>query len=560
MKVVRNVCLIICMLLVCSVSLGAGLPSPGNPLNWGQQYNEFFRVHCNEDGTLKTGVMIVSSGGDDTSVIQAANDAADGAPVYLVDASYNVSDLTIDNCTLTGLSQEGTTINVTGTISIGSQGFGEISGRLHRMTTQTAAAYANTVIKLVGRINRETLILDQIRITSDGRDDVTPSSIGLLLETLVSSAVTLDIASSTFGSIIVEGYETGVKFNANESGGGTAFINGLVFHSLKIFNSVDLMEMTQAGTSQIVQNIFVDLFLQGGADTETGLTMNGIVQKNTIRFAIDGTISGGSIIVNGTSTLNVFIGDGTITDTAGANTQLSGAEVIISQRTNTYGRSFSGKPVNQTTGDRYLLLAQKIADHAIVGTLIGRSNSTFTSGENSARVYVNILSDSTDNNRLYWEIDSQDVDVKIVELTFDGDVWIALDAVNFGASDSPLQRTVFNGQYTEEENQLTWVDAADISGVTAVSSDRKVTSANVLNGSVTYAAGAVTNNSFTAVAVTVTGAALGDFAVASFSADIDDVQMNAVVTAGNTVIVTFYNNTGGAKTPVGDVFVRVTRK
>ena len=46
--------------------------------------------------------------------------------------------------------------------------------------------------------------------------------------------------------------------------------------------------------------------------------------------------------------------------------------------------------------------------------------------------------------------------------------------------------------------------------------------------------------------VTVTGAALGDFAIASMSVDIKDGQLSADVTAANTVTCVLSNSTGGA--------------
>ena len=125
-----------------------------------------------------------------------------------------------------------------------------------------------------------------------------------------------------------------------------------------------------------------------------------------------------------------------------------------------------------------MLLAKKIAAHAIVGTITGRLSNTFSGGENSARVYVNILSDSSDNNFLHWEIDSQAIDVAIVELTYGGAVWIALDAVNSGASDRSFETAVFEGQYSEQTDQLSWQVAGDISGLTSVSSSRITTGPN----------------------------------------------------------------------------------
>ena len=49
-----------------------------------------------------------------------------------------------------------------------------------------------------------------------------------------------------------------------------------------------------------------------------------------------------------------------------------------------------------------------------------------------------------------------------------------------------------------------------------------------------------------AVEVTVTGAQLGDFVLASHSLDVTDLMITGSVTAANTVTVIVANNTGGA--------------
>lgn len=58
--------------------------------------------------------------------------------------------------------------------------------------------------------------------------------------------------------------------------------------------------------------------------------------------------------------------------------------------------------------------------------------------------------------------------------------------------------------------------------------------------------------------VTITGAALGDFAIASFNLDIQGLTISAAVKSANTVTVTLANNTGGAiDLASGIVYVRV---
>ena len=60
--------------------------------------------------------------------------------------------------------------------------------------------------------------------------------------------------------------------------------------------------------------------------------------------------------------------------------------------------------------------------------------------------------------------------------------------------------------------------------------------------------------------VTVTGAALGDFAIASFSLDVADLVLDAQVTAANTVTLTNDGIGAGVDLAEGTVYVRVFRK
>jgi hypothetical protein len=64
-------------------------------------------------------------------------------------------------------------------------------------------------------------------------------------------------------------------------------------------------------------------------------------------------------------------------------------------------------------------------------------------------------------------------------------------------------------------------------------------------GSATYNPPSLTTGTETTTTVTVTGAALGDYAIASFSLDTQGIKINARVSAADTVTVTFRNDTGG---------------
>ena len=80
-----------------------------------------------------------------------------------------------------------------------------------------------------------------------------------------------------------------------------------------------------------------------------------------------------------------------------------------------------------------------------------------------------------------------------------------------------------------------------------------------LKGSATWTNPAeIADGAFLAKDVTVNGAVLGDMAVASFSLDVEDLILDAQVTAANTVTCILANNTGGAvDLAEGTVYARV---
>jgi len=63
--------------------------------------------------------------------------------------------------------------------------------------------------------------------------------------------------------------------------------------------------------------------------------------------------------------------------------------------------------------------------------------------------------------------------------------------------------------------------------------------------SATWDPGSILDGNEDATTVTVPGAKLGDFALASFSLDVSDLVLDANVTAADTVSVVLANNTGG---------------
>jgi len=69
---------------------------------------------------------------------------------------------------------------------------------------------------------------------------------------------------------------------------------------------------------------------------------------------------------------------------------------------------------------------------------------------------------------------------------------------------------------------------------------------HLLQGSDTWDPGSLNDGTQESKDFTVTGAALGDFAIAGAGIDVTDLIVSAVVTAANTVTITLANETGGA--------------
>lgn len=101
-----------------------------------------------------------------------------------------------------------------------------------------------------------------------------------------------------------------------------------------------------------------------------------------------------------------------------------------------------------------------------------------------------------------------------------------------------------NGQVLMGWRRLTTGDAhvADVDWVTVYAQ----TSQGILNGSATFNPADLADGAGETTTVAVTGAALGDMAIASFSLDTSGLTITAWVSAADTVSVRFQNESGGA--------------
>jgi hypothetical protein len=80
--------------------------------------------------------------------------------------------------------------------------------------------------------------------------------------------------------------------------------------------------------------------------------------------------------------------------------------------------------------------------------------------------------------------------------------------------------------------------------LTDVTNTRNVVG-TIKSGSATYDPTSLVDGAGVTTTVTATGAALGDFALASFSLDLQGITVTAYVSAADTVTVRFQNESGG---------------
>lgn len=81
---------------------------------------------------------------------------------------------------------------------------------------------------------------------------------------------------------------------------------------------------------------------------------------------------------------------------------------------------------------------------------------------------------------------------------------------------------------------------------TATATEINTVCDGVLSGSDTWDPASIADGNEEAKEVTVTGAVLGDYALGSFSLDVEDLVLNCQITTSDTAACVLANNTGGA--------------
>ncbi|MDB6036015.1 MAG: hypothetical protein JWM16_6353 [Verrucomicrobiales bacterium] len=117
------------------------------------------------------------------------------------------------------------------------------------------------------------------------------------------------------------------------------------------------------------------------------------------------------------------------------------------------------------------------------------------------------------------------------------------DAINNGVTTkAPSENAVYDALATRD-TAIAAVVASVASLTTTVNT--KISTALTLTGTATYDPPSLADGAGTTTTVTVTGAVLGDMALASFSLTTSGITITAWVSASDTVSVRFQNESGG---------------
>ena len=273
------------------------------PSNWNAD-------HTIERGTIvRTATLVVAAsdastkskaeadyicdGTSDEVQIEAALDAlTTGGTVLLSEGAFSVADLTIDEGTVKGQGSvltNGTTINVTGSITVTEY------GRLHGVRVVAPSSYTGNAVIVQGSSigDMVSLVLDDVYIKCS-----TQTGTGLLIRATSTTAHN-SVSLSSFGSIAIFKFEYGMKLYATESDSHDGFVNGNIFESVLIANSVYMLTINGVSTAACMGNIFNAIQLQPMAGTVDGIHLSGVSSYNKFNSvqAWDWTLASGKILI-----------------------------------------------------------------------------------------------------------------------------------------------------------------------------------------------------------------------------------------------------------------------
>jgi hypothetical protein len=369
---------------------------------------------------------------------------------------------------------------------------------------------------------------------------------------------------------------------------GTFISNGLVAVSAQgIYFDLDGNTQTKAGITSLTGDVTASagdatasvVRIQGRSVASTAPTSGQVLAWNGSAWAPTSPTGGGSVtsitagsgLTGGTittsGTINVNFGSSAGTVTQGGTTVLksgdtmsgaltisttgTGASLAISNASTatsdcvTITNQGTGKSfvVNDVSGDLTPFVIHASGEVAIGSALTDTPSASFSIKRTSIPV-IKIISATGATGNL---IDYRHNTSTLRDLIVTGDSEITCYSVT-------AYNLIALGNISADGNFIISTDGNGISFANGSS----ITS-GFLNGSVSYTQTISTNTQATAT-VTVTGAALGDFALASLSVSAAGLIVTAYVSATNTVTVLMRNETGASITLSGaTIKVKVTK-
>ena len=271
----------------------------------------------------------VCDGTNDEVELQAANDAAAGGTVQVMDGTYNIqtSDLMIDNCTMVGqgVAKDSWFTTTKGTVFSLSQDVGIIvkdGGRLHKVGIKVPATYTSggEIVALTLGATDELLwqiqkILDDVALY---KANVETDTVGLKILGDGDSS-TGAVSFSSIGHVAIRGFEKQIWFYAEEAVTKEGYVTSINVDSFVLDKGKYPLtfEVDTSNSPQITHNVISKCQIQASSDTVDGVRFIGGSQchANSIESLapLDWNLASGRVIAAEAGTYDNYVG-GQISD------------------------------------------------------------------------------------------------------------------------------------------------------------------------------------------------------------------------------------------------------
>lgn len=237
------------------------------------------------DSLNKGAANYICDGTNDELEIMAANNAANGGNVILLEGTYSIdADCTIDNCTIIGQG-EGTLLNITtNTNSI----LVHDGGRLWNLRVRTPEDFTGNAV-VVEALNSEWkkghMIVDNLIIETDNVAEVDTGSVGLLIQAIATSSDAC-IQITSFGYVTVRSstdngaFQTGVLIYDNQTDPHDSWINGNYFQGFMLDHCKVSLHLNTTGATDAKHTMSGNIIKSVTVQAHPGFCTDGILLED----------------------------------------------------------------------------------------------------------------------------------------------------------------------------------------------------------------------------------------------------------------------------------------